>query len=72
MEIFASAEGYKTRHIAVTKLRLLLSQVLGEEERYVRWFVVALPNGRYLGVVILSSTEHSWAVSALAGKVGVL
>lgn len=69
MELFSvECTGYATRKNAVAKL----AKVLNDYDDY-RWFVVVLPNGRFLPVVKLADTDAGALTGAVAGQgVGVI
>jgi hypothetical protein len=68
MEIFAQATGFANRKNALAKL----AKVLPDYETF-HYFIVALPEGRFLPVVRVTGTDRSWMGIHLAeAGVGVI
>lgn len=68
MELYDGCKGYATRENAIKKLAKTM-----EDYNDYAWFVVALPNGRFLPVIRLSNTDKSYMVGDIAfAEIGVM
>ena len=67
MELFAEAKGYASIKTATAKL----AKVLPDYET-TRYFIVALPSGRFLPVVQVAGTDREYLVGLAQYGVGVI
>jgi len=63
MQILKNNQGYATRQNAIRKITKALGDSLDDH----RWFIIALPNNRYMPAVTVDSTAGNVGAYASAG-----
>lgn len=63
MQILKNNQGYATRQNAIRKITKALGDALDDH----RWFIIALPNGRFMPAVTVDSTAGNVGAYASAG-----